>query len=93
MKNKIKYTPEGFSYVDVSLEDCLKWGGLGICDGCGKGPHLKLKLIWVLHDTYCEKCFNKFLERSKHISKEDIEYDLNVQKDNDIKWYKFHGVI
>lgn len=51
MNNKIKHTPEGFSYVDVLLAECLKWGGAGICDGCGKGPHLRLKLIYVLRDT------------------------------------------
>jgi len=90
---KIKHTPQGFSYVDVSLMDCLKWGGLGICDGCGKGGHLKLKLIYVLRDTYCEKCFNEWLERCKSYSKEDIEYDLNIQKQYDEKWYKAHGVI
>ena len=47
MKEKIKYTPQGYSYVDVSLKDCLKWGGLGICDGCNKGPFEEMKLIWA----------------------------------------------
>ena len=92
MNTKIKYTPEGFSYVDVTLLDCLNWGGMGICNSCNK-MHKDLKLIFVLTDTYCEKCFNDFLERSKHMSKEDIEYDLNVQKQYDIKWYKEHKVI
>ena len=93
MNNKIKHTPEGFSYVDVLLAECLKWGGAGICDGCGKGPHLKLKLIYVLRDAYCEKCFNEWLERCKKYYKSDIEYDLRLQQDNDLKWYKMHGVI
>lgn len=93
MIDKIKYTPQGFSYVDVNLGEIIKWGGLGICDCCGKGPHSKLKLVWVLHDTYCEKCFNQWLERCKTYSREDVEYDLNLQKDNDIKWYQVHGVI
>lgn len=92
-KNKIKYTPEGFSYVDVTLKDCLSWGGLGICDSCNKGPFENLKLIYVLHDTYCDECFNKWVERAKKYSKEDILYDLSIQKNNDIKWYKSYEVI
>lgn len=87
---EIKHTPQGFSYVDVTLHEVINWGGYGICNSCGKGPFKKLKLVYVLTDTYCEDCFNDFLERSKHMSKEDIEYDLNLQKDNDIRWYKAH---
>jgi len=91
--DKIKYTQQGFSYVDVGIFEIINWGGAGICDGCGEGPFRKMKLIWVLHDTYCEKCFNEWLERCKSYSKEDINYDLDLQKDNDIKWYKMHRVI
>lgn len=91
--DKIKHTLQGFSYVDVNLNEVKKWGGLGICDGCGKGPYSNMKLVWVLHDTYCSECFNEWLERCKSYFKEDIEYDLELQKDNDIKWYQVHGVI
>ena len=84
---EIKYTPQGFSYVDITIQQCFDWGGMGICNGCGE-VHKNLKLVYVLADTYCEDCFNNFLERSKTMSKEDIEYDLDIQKDNDIKWYK-----
>lgn len=88
-KRKIKYTPQGFSYIDVTLEDCVNWGGLGICNSCG-GTYENLKLIFVLTDTYCEKCFNKWLRRSKNMSKEDIEYDLEIQERMDKKWYEYH---
>ena len=90
--NKVKYTPQGFSYVDVTVYECLRWGGLGVCNSCGQ-IHQELKLVYVLTDTYCNKCFEKWVERSKNYSKSDIEYDLRVQKDRDIKWYKYHGVI
>lgn len=90
MNQKIKYTSQGFSYVDVELDDIIKWGGLGICNSCNVGPFSKMKLVYVLTDTYCEKCFNKWQERAKNYSKEDIEYDLSVQKNNDEKWYKYH---
>ena len=90
--SKLKYTPQGFSYVDVSLEQCLNWGGYGICNGCGKGPFRHLKLVYVLTDTYCEDCFNEWLERAKTYSKEDIDYDLKVQNENNnhIRWYSYH---
>ena len=87
---EIKHTPQGFSYVDVSIFEVINWGGIGICNSCGKGPFRNLKLIWVLGDTYCENCFNKWLERAKHYSKKDIIEDLALQKDNDTKWYKAH---
>lgn len=92
MKERIKYTPQGFSYIDVTLEECINWGGYGVCNGCGQ-IHDRLKLIWVLTDTYCEKCFNEWLKRSENMDKEDIDHDLALQKDNDIKWYEYHGVI
>ena len=53
---EIKHTPQGFSYVDVSIFEVINWGGIGICNSCGKGPFRNLKLIWVLGDTYCENC-------------------------------------
>lgn len=90
MEKEIKYTPQGFSYVDVNLFEIAKWGGIGICNSCGKGPFMEMKLVYVLTDTYCEDCFNAWLKRSAKMSKEDIDYDLKVQKDNDIRWYKYH---
>lgn len=87
---EIKYTPQGFSYVDITIDDCLKWGGLGICNGCNKGPFSEMKLVWVLNDTYCEKCFNNWLERAKKYDTEDIEEDLAMQKGRDMAWYKYH---
>ena len=89
MNKEIKYTPQGFSYVEVTLEEVQKWGGFGICNGCGEF-HDKMNLCFVLNDTYCDECFNDLQERMKTYSKEDIEYDLEYQKDRDIKWYEYH---
>lgn len=87
---EIKYTPQGFSYVDVGIFEVINWGGIGICNSCGKGPFRNLKLVWVLGDTYCEQCFNNWLERAKSYPKKDIEDDLTLQKDRDVRWYKAH---
>lgn len=93
MKEKIKYTPQGFSYVDVCLGEILNWGGYGVCASCNKALCLEMKLIYVLGETLCNDCFYDWLERCKEMSKEDIEDDLNIQKQYDIGWYKVHGVL
>lgn len=87
MNREIKHTPRGYSYIDVSLEECLNWGGLGICDGCNTGPHQKLKLVWALHDTYCPKCFENWLERQKNYSNSDVEFDVELQNKLDKQYY------
>lgn len=87
--DRIKYTSQGFSYVDVTMEECLAWGGLCVCNGCNQ-IRPDLKLIYVLTDTYCTDCFNDWLERSKNYSKEDIEFDLAIQKKHHIEWYGYH---
>ncbi len=90
MKRKIQYTPKGYSYVDVTLEECLNWGGLGICSMCDE-VHEELKLIWAIGDTYCNKCFNEWLKRQKMYSQNDIEYDLRLQKQNDKRYYECYS--
>lgn len=90
MKREIKYTPQGYSYVDVSLEECLNWGGAGICAMCDK-IHEELKLIYVLGDVYCNNCFNEWLERQKKYIKSDIEYDMKAQERNDKKFYECYS--
>lgn len=87
---KIKYTPCGFSYVDVTLLECINWGGYGICASCNKIAE-KLKLIYVLNDVYCNKCFYKWLKRQKKYSKEEIEYDLYIQNKNDKAYYEAYS--
>lgn len=86
----IKYTPQGFSYIDVNYIDVLLWGGYGICNGCNRGPFKHMKLVFVLGDTYCEECFNEWLERANKYAIEDIESDLQYQKAHHIDWYKYH---
>ena len=52
-----------------------------------------MKLVYVLTDTYCEECFRECLKNFAQMPKEDIEYDLKIQKEYDVKWYKAHGVL
>ena len=37
MKNKkLEYTKHGYSYLKCKNKDCFEWGGMAICDYCGK---------------------------------------------------------
>ena len=90
MKRKIKYTPKGYSYVDISLEECLNWGGLGICAMCDEICE-DLKLIWALGDVYCTKCFNEWVERQEKYLRSDIEHDIKLQEENDKKFYECYS--
>lgn len=90
MNREIKYTPRGFSYVDVSLQECENWGGLGICDGCGKVQD-DLKLVWVLHEVFCNKCFTEWCERQMNYSDEDVAFDLALQKEHDKSFYNAYS--
>lgn len=87
---QIKYTPQGFSYIDVNYLDVLLWGGACICDGCNRGPFKNMKLIFVLRDTYCEDCFNEWVKRCDKYAIEDIEHDLRYQRDMHKEWYEIH---
>ena len=87
--DRIKYTPEGFSYVDVTVEECIGWGGFCICNGCNRISS-DLKLVYVLADTYCKECFEDWLRRCKSYKEDDIKYDLAHQKQHHIEWYKCH---
>ena len=89
--NRIKTTERGFNYVEVTPVENLNWGGMCVCNGCGKTIFDKpMKLVFVLTDTYCDDCFNKWVERSKTYSREDVDYDLKKQNEMSERWYKFH---
>ena len=91
VEDRIKYTDRGFSYVEVTPYENIKWGGFCICNGCNNDfENENMYLVYVLADTYCKECFNEWLERQKEYSQEDVEYDLHIQNGNDIEWYKYH---
>lgn len=85
-KVKLNYNRQGYSYLKCKSNECFDWGGLAICDSCGKRMHGDVYLIFVLGSAYCEKCFKDWCERSKK-----YEEDLKLQKGNHIRWYKMHG--
>lgn len=88
---RIKETKEGFNYIEVTPKECLDWGGLCICNSCGE-PNIfeNSYLVFVLGDLYCKKCFNVWSNRKKKLSQADIDYDLKLQKDCSLEFYKSH---
>lgn len=91
IESRIKETKEGFNYIEVTPEENLNWGGICICNGCGKQfLNENMKLVFVLADTYCKKCFKEWCYRKKNLTKEDIEHDLKIQNEMSLKWYKLH---
>lgn len=84
MKSRIKTTPQGYMYVEVTKEDCLNWGGFAMCDLCGE-MFEKSYLVFVLNGAICEKCFNEWVQRAKR-----YEDDLRLQEECYEDWFKFY---
>lgn len=80
---RIEETNNGYYYADVSIRECIGWGGLGLCDTCNEpivdGGHL----IFILGSCLCDNCFNDWLSRSKR-----YEEDIQIQQDNSEQWFK-----
>ena len=81
----------GYNYVRVTPEEVRRWGGYNICNGCnGQFLNEDMNLFFGCSDTYCDKCFNDMKKRWKTYSKEDIDYDMKLQNEMSLDWYKYH---
>ena len=85
-KAKLLYTPQGYSYIQVTTKDCLEWGGLTICDDCNNPINDDGHLIYILNRVYCKKCFEDWCHRATKYSD-----DIMLQKQNHINYYKAYG--
>ncbi|MBO7615006.1 MAG: hypothetical protein J6T15_04860 [Bacilli bacterium] len=79
---KLEETNNGYLYAKVSRLECLSWGGMGMCDFCGKDMD-EGYLVFVLHSCICPECFNTWIGRSKK-----YEDDLNYQDERADGWFK-----
>lgn len=57
---------KGFKVIKVTLNDCLNWGGLGICDWCNECIGEYGYYVAVLNSVMCEKCYLEWYERAKN---------------------------
>lgn len=86
IEDRIKYTRQGYNYIKVTPLENIQWGGMCICNTCGKQfIHEDLNLVFVLGDTYCDKCFNEWEQRAN-----TYEEDLAIQNERSLDWYRYH---
>ena len=83
---KLLYTDKGYSYLICTKEECFKWGGMAICDSCGKLMNNEVYLIYILGQAFCPNCFKEWTKESKR-----YEDDLYLQKQNHERWYQAYG--
>ena len=85
-KVKLNYTKQGYSYIKCTIEDCLDWGGLAICDNCGKAIAGEVYLIFVLGRAFCSECFKEWENRANRYTE-----DLQLQEERQKQWYRAYG--
>lgn len=85
-KAKLSYTKTGYSYIKVSKQDCLEWGGAAICDNCNENMEEEVYLIFILARALCKDCFTEWENRS-------VKYpeDIELQNQNQERWYRNYG--
>ena len=87
MKNvKLNYTPQGYSYIKCTPEDCYEWGGKCICDDCNEKMTEEIYLIFILGRAYCKKCFDEWVSHSKKYTE-----DLKLQEERQMEFYNAYG--
>lgn len=81
----------GYNYVKVTPKEVRKWGGYNICNGCnGEFLNENMNLFFAGTDTYCDKCFEEMKKNWRTYSKDDLAYDIRLQDEMALDWYKFH---
>lgn len=87
MKKEIKYTNQGYSYVECTREECFSWGGACVCDDCNENIEDTVYLIFVLGRALCKKCFEEWKKQSKVYAE-----DLQLQNERHVNYYIAHGL-
>lgn len=81
---EIKVSPGGYYYAEVTRDECLQWGGFGVCDLCNNDFD-KGYLIWVLSDCICQSCFDDWMDHQTR-----YEEDLKMQSIYAKEWFEYH---
>lgn len=87
INKELFYTPQGYSYIKCTPQECFNWGGSCICDMCDTymAPD-NIYLIFVLHSAICQDCFDEWIKRTKR-----YDDDIELQTKNDILFYRSYG--
>lgn len=91
-ESRIQVDETGYNFVEVYPEEVYHWGGYCICNSCNNQfTKENMYLCFAATDTYCKKCFDDMRKRWKRsLSKEDIAFDLKLQDERALDWYKYH---
>lgn len=76
---KIIENKKGFKVIEVSMMECIIWGGYGICDSCNEPMGKRGYYIAVLNWVMCEKCYHEWLERAENYPEDRQIEDANFR--------------
>ena len=82
-------TSRGFTYLPVSSDDCLSWGGFAVCDYCNASFEQGY-LVFILNSCICPECMADWLTRQQSYTDDDVKQDLAFQEANQDEWYAYH---
>jgi len=73
--------PKGFKVIKTTATECLKWGGMAVCDHCNKEVSYDSSgyFIAVLNHWVCPECYDKWLEKAI-LHKDDKPYESKIFK-------------
>lgn len=82
-------TSRGFTYLPVTHDQCISWGGFAVCDFCNTSFQQGY-LVFILNSALCPECMADWLKRQQSYSTEDVKEDLAFQEANQDAWYNWH---
>lgn len=62
----------GYTVYKITAQECMQFGGLGICDECNTFSKVGY-LVPVLNHFMCPKCYSEWLSYAKFYG-EDLEF-------------------
>lgn len=85
-KAELKYTPQGYSYIKCTPDDCYNWGGKCVCDDCNKKMEGNIYLIFILGRAFCQECFDDWVKNAPKYTA-----DLKLQEKRHVEFYNAYG--
>ncbi len=88
INKELKYFKNGISYLEATSKECFNWGGLSICDCCGKKICENGFLVWMIHSYVCKDCLKKIQDyKLNEADKEIQQYETDPTT---YIWYLYH---
>ena len=71
-------TEKGFKVIHTSRTECLKWGGIGICDHCNESPQHGY-YVAVLNFWLCPDCYDRWIKNAKRYPEDNAVENMNFR--------------